>query len=70
MRAPPSPGWLVFAFMAVLPGDPAEVALGVNATPEAVAALREQFGTDRPPIAQFLDWFGGLRHTATSAPPT
>lgn len=53
-------GVVVFAFMALLPGDPAEVALGVNATPEAVAALREQFGTDRPPVAQFLDWFGGL----------
>ncbi|MEO3801652.1 ABC transporter permease [Nonomuraea sp. B1E8] len=50
----------VFAFMALLPGDPAEIALGVNATPEAVAALREQFGTDRPPVAQFLDWSGGL----------
>jgi len=53
-------GVLVFAFMAVLPGDPAEVALGVNATPEALAELRRQFGTDRPPVAQFLDWFGGL----------
>ncbi|MEQ4721594.1 ABC transporter permease [Nonomuraea sp. B19D2] len=53
-------GVVVFAFMALLPGDPAEVALGVNATPEAVAALRKQFGTDRAPVAQFLDWFGGL----------
>ena len=31
---------LVFAFMAVLPGDPARVALGVNACDEAVAQLR------------------------------
>ncbi|MER7499310.1 ABC transporter permease [Nonomuraea pusilla] len=53
-------GVAVFAFMALLPGDPAEVALGVNATPEAVAALRTQFGTDRPAAVQFLDWFGGL----------
>ncbi|MGI5271236.1 ABC transporter permease [Nonomuraea sp. CA-218870] len=53
-------GVLVFAFMAMLPGDPAEVALGVNATPEAVAQLREEFGTHRPPVTQFLDWFGGL----------
>ncbi|MFG6192039.1 ABC transporter permease [Nonomuraea sp. JJY05] len=53
-------GVVVFAFMALLPGDPAEVALGVNATPDAVAALRKQFGTDRPPVAQFFDWFGGL----------
>ncbi|MFB4274205.1 MULTISPECIES: ABC transporter permease [unclassified Nonomuraea] len=50
----------VFAFMALLPGDPAEIALGVNATPEAVAELRRQFGTDRAPVAQFLDWAGGL----------
>jgi peptide/nickel transport system permease protein len=53
-------GVVVFAFMALLPGDPAEIALGVNATPEAVAQLRGQFGTDRPPVAQFFDWFGGL----------
>ncbi|MCA2226496.1 ABC transporter permease [Nonomuraea aurantiaca] len=55
-------GVAVFAFMALLPGDPAEIALGVNATPDAVAALRERFGTDRPPPAQFADWFGGLLH--------
>ncbi|MGW0200247.1 ABC transporter permease [Nonomuraea sp. NPDC003201] len=55
-------GVVVFAFMAMLPGDPAEVALGVNATPDAVAALRKQFGTDRPPVVQFFDWFGGLLH--------
>ncbi|MBB5078678.1 ABC transporter permease [Nonomuraea endophytica] len=53
-------GVVVFAFMALLPGDPAEIALGVNATPEAVAQLRQQYGTDRPPVTQFLDWFGGL----------
>ncbi|MGV9375841.1 ABC transporter permease [Nonomuraea sp. NPDC003707] len=55
-------GVVVFAFMALLPGDPAEVALGVNATPDAVAALRKQFGIDRPPVVQFFDWFGGLLH--------
>ncbi|MEV0347675.1 ABC transporter permease [Nonomuraea sp. NPDC050680] len=55
-------GVAVFAFMALLPGDPAEIALGVNATPDAVAALRERFGTDRPPLVQFADWFGGLVH--------
>lgn len=51
---------VVFTFMAVLPGDPARVALGVNATPEAVAALRAEFGTDRPLLAQYVDWAGGL----------
>ena len=51
---------LVFAFMAVLPGDPARVALGVNASDEAVAQLRAQFGLDRPLVVQYLDWLGGL----------
>ena len=53
---------LVFAFMAVLPGDPARVALGVDASDEAVAQLREQFGLDRPLPTQYFDWLGGLLH--------
>ncbi|GAA1263744.1 ABC transporter permease [Pseudonocardia aurantiaca] len=50
----------VFAFMTVLPGDPARVALGVNATEEAVAATRAEFGTDRPLVVQYADWVSGL----------
>jgi peptide/nickel transport system permease protein len=53
---------LVFAFMAVLPGDPARVALGVNASDDAVAELRRQFGLDRPLPTQYGDWVGGLLH--------
>ena len=51
---------VVFAFMSVLPGDPARVALGVNATEEAVAAMRAAFGTDRPLVVQYADWVSGL----------
>lgn len=51
---------LVFGFLAVLPGDPARVALGVNASDEAVAELRRQFGLDRPLTTQYVDWLGGL----------
>ena len=51
---------LVFAFMAVLPGDPARVALGVNASEGAVAQMRTEFGLDRPLLVQYLDWVGGL----------
>jgi peptide/nickel transport system permease protein len=51
---------LVFGFMAVLPGDPARVALGVNASDEAVAQLRERFGLDRPLTTQYADWMAGL----------
>lgn len=52
--------FLVFGFMAVLPGDPARVALGVNASDTAVAQLRQQFGLDRPLAQQYLGWVGGL----------
>ncbi|MGO0577380.1 ABC transporter permease [Ornithinimicrobium panacihumi] len=51
---------VVFGFMRVLPGDPARVALGINASDAAVAQLREQFGLDRPVVVQYLDWMRGL----------
>jgi peptide/nickel transport system permease protein len=51
---------IVFAFMAVLPGDPARVALGVSASDTAVAQLREQFGLDRPLVVQYFSWVQGL----------
>jgi peptide/nickel transport system permease protein len=51
---------LVFAFMAVLPGDPARIALGVDASEENVQALREQFGLNQSLLTQYLDWVRGL----------
>jgi peptide/nickel transport system permease protein len=53
---------VVFAFMSVLPGDPAEVALGTGATHAAVVAERHKFGTDRPLVVQFTHWVSGLFH--------
>lgn len=51
---------LVFLFMRAIPGDPAQIALGVNATPELVAKTRAEFGTDRTLLAQYFDWAFGL----------
>ncbi|MDX1448143.1 MAG: ABC transporter permease [Acidimicrobiia bacterium] len=51
---------LVFSVMSILPGDPAQVMLGTQATPEAVAALRAELGLDRPIPVQYLDWLGGV----------
>ncbi len=51
---------LVFGFMVLLPGDPARVALGINATEDNVARMRAEFGLDRPIIEQFASWVGGL----------
>jgi peptide/nickel transport system permease protein len=51
---------VVFAITSLLPGDAAEQALGQGATPETVAALRAQFGLDRPGYVRYADWLGGL----------
>ncbi|MDO5740513.1 MAG: ABC transporter permease [Ornithinimicrobium sp.] len=51
---------VVFGFMRVLPGDPARVALGINASDAAVGQLRAQFGLDRPMLVQYVDWVRGL----------
>ncbi|PRI11602.1 ABC transporter permease [Leucobacter massiliensis] len=51
---------VVFLFMRLIPGDPAQVALGVNASPELLEQVRAQFGTDRPLAVQYFDWVGGL----------
>lgn len=51
---------IVFALLAVLPGDVARTMLGVQATPEAVAALRTELGLDRPAPLRYLDWLFGL----------
>jgi peptide/nickel transport system permease protein len=39
---------LVFSFIHLIPGDPATAILGERATPENVAAIRQQLGLDRP----------------------
>ncbi|MBA3021417.1 ABC transporter permease [Propionicimonas sp.] len=51
---------LIFAITQALPGDVAQVLLGTDATPEAVAQLRAQLGLDRPWLVQYLDWIGGI----------
>ncbi|WP_395692355.1 ABC transporter permease [Piscinibacter sp.] len=51
---------VVFAVLALLPGNVAQVMLGESATPEAVAALEARLGLDRPAPARYLDWLRGL----------
>lgn len=50
---------LIFLGSEILPGDPAQVALGMFATEESVAALREEMGLDRPAVERYFDWLGG-----------
>lgn len=46
---------LIFAIARVIPGDPARIALGPNATPEAIAAMRDRLRLDDPFILQY--WY-------------
>ncbi len=53
---------LVFSALLAIPGDPAEIILGINANPKALVALHEQLGLDVPPIPRFKNWIlGALR---------
>lgn len=51
---------LVFLAVSMLPGDIAEQVLGRNATPEAVAAFRNELGLDQPLVARYFGWIGGV----------
>jgi peptide/nickel transport system permease protein len=48
--------FVVFLIIHLVPGDPARVILGVQATEESVAALRERLGLNRPFLVQYGDW--------------
>jgi peptide/nickel transport system permease protein len=50
----------VFAATQALPGDPAHLILGHSAAPDQLAALRTELGLDRPLIAQYGHWLGGV----------
>lgn len=50
---------LVFFLVQANPVDPAEIILGQDASPEAVNAVRERLGTDRPLLEQYGDWLSG-----------
>lgn len=51
---------LIFLLMRAVPGNPARVALGVNATDEAVEKLTATLGLDRPLLTQYWEWISGL----------
>jgi peptide/nickel transport system permease protein len=45
-----------FALVHVIPGDPAMVMLGGEGTPQALAAMREQLGLNRPLAVRYWEW--------------
>ena len=57
---------VVFAVLELLPGNAAQIILGDTATPESLAALQVKLGLDRPPLARYAQWVGGLLHGETA----
>ncbi len=53
---------LLFAFVHLLPGDPATAILGQHATAERVAAMREYLGLDAPLWQQYLTYLNNVAH--------
>jgi peptide/nickel transport system permease protein len=49
---------LIFFAVEMLPGDLAEAVLGQGATPETVAAMREELGLNRPAPVRYIEWLG------------
>lgn len=51
---------IVFIGVEALPGDSATGYLGQLATPESLAALREEFGLNDPVVQRYFDWLGDI----------
>jgi peptide/nickel transport system permease protein len=53
---------VVFSALLAVPGGPAEAILGLNASPQALTALRHQLGLDEPPAQRYVQWLAGILH--------
>jgi peptide/nickel transport system permease protein len=51
---------LIFVVIEIIPGDPAAFMMGLNASPEAIDALREQLGLNASLISRYSSWVFGL----------
>lgn len=51
---------IIFLILEVVPGDPAQFMLGLNASPETLANLRAQMGLDQPPVTRYVTWVLGM----------
>jgi peptide/nickel transport system permease protein len=54
--------FMTFMIIHIIPGDPARLFLGESATPETIAALREQLGLNQPLPVQFVLWLWQTLH--------
>jgi peptide/nickel transport system permease protein len=55
--------FLVFASLHLAPGDPIDFLIqGRSPSPEAIVAIKAQYGLDDPFLVQYLHWLGGVVH--------
>lgn len=51
---------VVFAVLEIIPGDPARLMLGMNASADQIETLRNQMGLNAPVLIRYLRWAGGM----------
>jgi len=51
---------IIFIVLQVIPGDPAQIILGIQATPENLQELRHKLGLDQPLAIQYWNWLSAL----------
>jgi len=51
---------IIFLVLKVIPGDPAQIILGIEASPENLQQLRQKLGLDQPLIVQYGQWLWAL----------
>ncbi|NDJ59606.1 MAG: ABC transporter permease [Chloroflexi bacterium] len=52
--------FIIFALTQLLPGDIANLVLGRDASPTAIANFNEEFGLDQPAVQQYANWLTGF----------
>ena len=66
--------FVVYMLINLVPGDPAQILAGANATQERLDALRHRFGLDQPLLTRYFLWLinilsGDMGYTAISGRP-
>ena len=51
---------VVFGVLEILPGNAAQMMMGPDASPDAVAALAAKLGLDQPPLTRYWQWISGM----------
>lgn len=51
---------VIFVVLEILPGNAAQMLMGADASPDAVAALAAKLGLDRLPLERYGAWVGGM----------